>query len=94
MAVRHHPGRLPSHQGEEKERVKLLQEFIVQVVQVSRPGGPVARLIGAATAPGTQPAQRLDHPLEHAITGTPSASAHIECAGASTRAVAPSCYGR
>ena len=70
-ADRRHPRRLPSHRGGEKERAKLQQEFLVQVLQASRTGGPVTRLIGAATAPGTQPAQRLDRPAEPATVKTP-----------------------
>ena len=89
----HHPGRLLSHQEEEKERAKLLQEFPVQVLQVSRLDRPVARLIGAATAPGTRPSQHLACPLDPATSGTPVTSAQIVLAGASARTAAPSCCG-
>ena len=54
-AVRCHPGWLPRHQGGEKVSAKILQYFPVHILQVSRLDGTVTRLIGAATAPGTQP---------------------------------------
>ena len=53
-----HLGRLPSHREGEKGRAKLLQEFPVYILQVSRLDGPIIRLIGAATAPTTQTARR------------------------------------
>ena len=56
--ARRHLGQLTSHWEGEKGRAKLLQEFPVHFLQVSRLDGPVARLIGAAIAPGTQPSQR------------------------------------
>ena len=46
-ATRHHLRRLTSHQRGEKGREKLLQEFPVYILQVSRLDQPVARLIGA-----------------------------------------------
>ena len=52
-AARCHLGRLPSHQEGEKGRAKLLRVFLVYILQVSRLDGPVARLISAATGPGT-----------------------------------------
>ena len=53
-----HLRRLPSHWEGEKGRSNLLQEFMVYILQLSRLDGTVSRLIGAATAPGTQPARR------------------------------------
>ena len=84
----------PAIGGGEKERAKLLQEFLVQVLRLSRSDGPVARLIGAATAPGTQLAWCLACPYYPVTVETTGASVHIVCAGASVRTAAPSCRGR
>ena len=59
-AVRRHLGWKPTHWEREKGRAKLIRYFPVYILQVSRLDGPVDRLIGAATAPGTGLARRLD----------------------------------
>ena len=56
MAARCHLGRLLIHQEGEKGRSKLRQEFPVKSTQASQLDRPVAKLIGDATVPGTQPA--------------------------------------
>ena len=71
--------------GGKKGRAKRLREFPVYILQVSWLDGPIARLIDAATAPGTQPARPLVRPPAPAIVGTPGASARIECTDASAR---------
>ena len=85
---------LTSHQEGEEGRAKLLQEFPVLILQVSRLDGRVAMLIEAATAPDTQPAQSLSCPPAPDIVRTPGSSARIGCAGASARTARPSCRGR
>ena len=62
-------------------RAKLLQEVLIQILQVSLEQGPVDRLIGAADAPGTQPAKRWSLPAFLANVGMPGASARIVRAG-------------
>ena len=56
--ARRHLGRLPSHQEGEKGRTKILREFSVYILQVSWTDGRVTRLISAAAAHSTEPAQR------------------------------------
>ena len=90
-AAHRHPRRLPSHWGGEKERAKLLHEFLLQVIQVNRSDRPVARLIGATSAPGTQPARCLAHTFDPVTVGTPGASA---CAGTGAKTAAHSCRRR
>ena len=69
------PRRLPSHRGGEKGREKLLQEFLVQVLQASLAEGPVNRLISAVAAPGTQLIQRAALPDKPVNSETPGVSA-------------------
>ena len=83
-----HPRRLPSYWGKEKGRLKLIWEVSVIMLQVSIVKAPVVRLISAAVATGTQPAQTHALPAE-----TPGASAHIACAGNSAETAEPSCRG-
>ena len=55
-AARLRPRCISSHQGGKNRRAKFLLEVLVQFLQVIHAYGPVARLIGDATAPGIQPA--------------------------------------
>ena len=74
-------------------RAKVLHEFLVQVLQLSHLDGPVARLTGAATAPGTQLARRLACPANPETFGIPGASVRIGCTGTSARTAVPSWRG-
>ena len=81
LAACRHPRSLLSHWGGEKIRAPLLQEVLVQFLQVSQAYWPVSRFIGAATAPGIQPDQRLACQDKPANSRTPGASAWTACTG-------------
>ena len=78
---------------EKKERMKLLPEVLVHIIQASLVEGPVSRLIGGAAAPDAQPERCSTPPAAAENVKTMVTSVWISCDDVSTKTAAPFCCG-